>query len=354
MDSAAVLKLGRTFPGSVRRSTAPASSTARSTWSAPPPVQQRCLPLVAVDRATVPYVALALLPSLLTGPADIPAEPARRGTAAGGVVVGLGPGTRAWTTPEAADALATADVLVGHGPYLDRMPANPRQERHASDNRVEPQCAAHALELARSGRRVAVVSSGNPGVFAMAAAVPEVARRPEFADAPVRFVPGLTAAQAVAAKVGAPLGQDFCVLLLSDVLKPWEVVLDRLRHAAVVDLVIAIYSPRSRHRPHQLWEARKVLLEDRSPDTVVVVGRDVGGPEERLTVTSLANHLVQAFRGANTALDALQRCRGDEAPTGRDLVTAGAGQTALGVLRHAPVEVDVVVIDCAGNVVGRA
>jgi precorrin-2 C20-methyltransferase/precorrin-3B C17-methyltransferase len=204
-------------------------------------------------------------------------------------VVGLGPGSRAWTTPEAADALATADVLVGYGPYLDRVPANPRQERHPSDNRVEADRAAHALELARSGRRVAVVSSGDPGVFAMATAVLEVAARPEFAGVPVRIVPGLTAAQAVASRVGAPLGHDFCVLSLSDVLKPWEVVVDRLRHAGAADLVIALYNPRSKHRPHQLGDARKVLLENRSPDTIVVVGRDVGGTEERLTVTTLGD-----------------------------------------------------------------
>jgi precorrin-2 C20-methyltransferase / precorrin-3B C17-methyltransferase len=204
-------------------------------------------------------------------------------------VVGLGPGSRAWTTPEAADAVAAADVLVGYGPYLDRVPANPRQERFPSDNRVEAERAAHALELARAGRRVAVVSSGDPGVFAMAAAVLEVADRPEFAGVPVRIVPGLTAAQAVAAKVGAPLGHDFCVLSLSDVLKPWDVVLDRLRHAAAADLVIALYNPRSKHRPHQLGEAQKVLLENRSPDTVVVVGRDVGGSAERLTVTTLGD-----------------------------------------------------------------
>jgi precorrin-2 C20-methyltransferase/precorrin-3B C17-methyltransferase len=205
------------------------------------------------------------------------------------VVVGLGPGSRAWTTPETADALAGADDLVGYGPYLDRVPANPRQTRHASDNRVEAERAAHALSLARQGRRVAVVSSGDPGVFAMAAAVLEVAARPEFAGVPVRVLPGITAAQAVASRVGAPLGHDFAVLSLSDVRKPWDVVVDRLRHAAAADLVIALYNPRSKARPHQLGEAQKVLLENRSPDTVVVVGRDVGGPEERLAVTTLGD-----------------------------------------------------------------
>jgi precorrin-2 C20-methyltransferase/precorrin-3B C17-methyltransferase len=251
--------------------------------------RERALPLADVDPGSVPYFSLALLPSPLPGPAPVP-EDASPGLHRGGVaVVGLGPGDRCWTTPEAADVLAAADDLVGYGPYLARVPANPRQRRHASDNRVEAERAAHALELARSGRRVAVVSSGDPGVFAMAAAVLEVAERPEFAGVPVRIVPGLTAAQAVAARVGAPLGHDFAVLSLSDVRKPWDVVVDRLRHAAAADLVIALYNPRSKARPHQLGEAQKVLLEERTPSTVVVVGRDVGGAEERITVTTLGD-----------------------------------------------------------------
>jgi precorrin-2 C20-methyltransferase / precorrin-3B C17-methyltransferase len=248
------------------------------------------MPLADVDPASVPYFSLALLPSPLTDELPVPDRPAADEEPPGEVVVvGLGPGARYWTTPEAADALAAAEVLIGYGPYLDRVAVNPRQERFPTDNRVEAERAAHALELARSGRRVAVVSSGDPGVFAMAAAVLEVAGRPGFEDVPVRIVPGLTAAQAVASRAGAPLGHDFCVLSLSDVLKPWDVVVDRLRHAAAADLVIALYNPRSKHRPHQLGEAQKVLLETRSADTVVVVGRDVGGPEEQLTVTTLGD-----------------------------------------------------------------
>jgi precorrin-2 C20-methyltransferase/precorrin-3B C17-methyltransferase len=289
-DSAAVMKLGRTFP-EVREAFDRAGVLDRALYVERATTdRQRTMSLADVDPATVPYFSLALLPSPLTDPMVVPAGPGRTTDPAGEVaVVGLGPGSRAWTTPEAADTLAAADVLVGYGPYLDRVPANPRQERFPSDNRVEADRAAHALELARAGRRVAVVSSGDPGVFAMAAAVLEGADRPESAGVPVRIVPGLTAAQAVAAKVGAPLGHDFCVLSLSDVLKPWDVVLDRLRHAAAADLVIALYNPRSKHRPHQLGEAQKVLLENRSPDTVVVVGRDVGGSAEHLTVTTLGD-----------------------------------------------------------------
>ncbi|MCF6744522.1 precorrin-2 C(20)-methyltransferase [Blastococcus sp. KM273128] len=287
-DSAAVMKLGRTFP-QVREAFERAGVLDRALYVERATTdRQRCLPLAEVDPASVPYFSLALLPSPLTPQVTEPAPDADRPADAGEVVVvGLGPGARSWTTPEAAEALAAADDLVGYGPYLDRVASNPRQTRHASDNRVEADRAAHALSLAQSGRRVAVVSSGDPGVFAMAAAVLEVAERPEFADVPVRVVPGLTAAQAVASRVGAPLGHDFCVLSLSDVLKPWEVIVDRLRHAAAADLVIALYNPRSKHRPHQLGEALQVLQEVRPPETVVVVGRDVGGPQETVRVTTL-------------------------------------------------------------------
>jgi len=286
-DSAAVMKLGRTF-SHVRDAFAQAGVLDRAVYVERATTdRQRTMPLADVDPDTVPYFSLALLPSELTGPGNDlrPPEDDEVGTGEV-VVVGLGPGQRSWTTPEAADALAGADDLVGYGPYLDRVPANPRQVRHPSDNRVEAERAAAALQLAQEGRRVAVVSSGDPGVFAMAAAVLEVAAE-RFPDVPVRVLPGITAAQAVASKVGAPLGHDFAVMSLSDVLKPWDVVLDRLRHAAAADLVIALYNPRSKARPHQLGQAHQALLEVRKPGTVVVVGRDVGGPGEQLTVTTL-------------------------------------------------------------------
>ncbi|MCU1602975.1 MAG: precorrin-3B C17-methyltransferase, partial [Frankiales bacterium] len=143
------------------------------------------------------------------------------------------------------------------------------------------------LDLARAGKRVAVVSSGDPGVFAMATAVWEAAE--DYPDVHVRTVPGLTAAQAVAARVGAPLGHDFCVISLSDRLKSWEVVTERLSLAAKADLVIAIYNPRSKARPWQVGAMRDVLLEHRTPDNVVVLGRDVGGPTERVIVTTLGD-----------------------------------------------------------------
>ncbi|MFE2756153.1 precorrin-2 C(20)-methyltransferase [Actinosynnema sp. NPDC059335] len=211
------------------------------------------------------------------------------GTAGEVVVVGLGPAGPQWLTPEAREALAAAEELVGYVTYLNRVPVDPRQRRHASDNKVEAERAAFALDLAKRGRRVAVVSSGDPGVFAMAGAVLEVATDPQFADVPVRVLPGVTAAHAVASRVGAPLGHDYCVVSLSDRLKPWEVIERRLEAAAAADLVLAIYNPASRSRTWQVDKARDALLRHRSPDTPVVVGRDVGGPEESVRVVRLAD-----------------------------------------------------------------
>jgi precorrin-2 C20-methyltransferase/precorrin-3B C17-methyltransferase len=241
---------------------------------------QRTAPLSEVDAEGVPYFSLALLPS----------KPVVRSEGGGRVVVvGLGPAGPQWLTPEARRALAEADDLVGYVTYLNRVPVNPRQRRHASDNKVEAERAAFALDLAKRGRRVAVVSSGDPGVFAMAGAVLEVATEEQFADVPVTVLPGLTAAHAVASRVGAPLGHDYCVVSLSDRLKPWDVIEERLEAAARADLVLAIYNPASRSRTWQVDKARDVLLRHRSPDTPVVVGRDVGGPEESVRVVRLAD-----------------------------------------------------------------
>jgi precorrin-2 C20-methyltransferase / precorrin-3B C17-methyltransferase len=209
-------------------------------------------------------------------------------TSPGGViVVGLGPGGRGWLTPEAQEALAWADELVGYGPYLERVPVNPRQRRHLSDNRVEGERARLALELASRGARVAVVSSGDPGVFAMASAVFEAMEDPRWGAVPVRVVPGLTAAQAVASRVGAPLGHDFCTISLSDRLKPWDVIARRLAAAAAADFAIAIYNPASRSRRRQLEAAKELLLGYRPVGTPVVVGRDVGGAGESVEIVRL-------------------------------------------------------------------
>ncbi|MBG0833150.1 precorrin-2 C(20)-methyltransferase [Planomonospora sp. ID67723] len=315
-DSAAILKLGRTFTkvrGALEKAgrLGEAWYVERATTGA-----QRLAPLAEVDPDSVPYFSLALIPSPVNAAMPAPdAGPARtadagtdgrglsgeavrastagtagRGAGAGEVVVvGLGPAGRPWLTPEAQEALAAADELVGYGPYLDRVPPNPRQRRHATDNRVEAERAAHALELAMAGSRVAVVSSGDPGVFAMASAVLEVACEPRFSGVPVRVLPGLTAAHAVASRAGAPLGHDYCVLSLSDLLKPWDVVAGRISAAAKADLVLAIYNPASKSRTWQVAAARDLLLEHRAPQTPVVIGRNVGGAKESVTVTTLAD-----------------------------------------------------------------
>ncbi|TDV48039.1 precorrin-2 C(20)-methyltransferase [Actinophytocola oryzae] len=290
-DAAAVLKLGRTFPAV--RDAFERSGRLSATWyvERATTAAERTTPLSDVDPESVPYFSLALLPGPLNADAEPLEPPARSTDARGGevVVVGLGPAGRPWLTPEAQAALAEAEHLVGYRAYVDRVPPNPRQRRHASDNRVEAERATFALDLAKSGARVAVVSSGDPGVFAMAAAVLEVASEPGYATVPVRVLPGLTAAQAVASRVGAPLGHDYCVLSLSDRLKPWDVIERRLNAAAEADLAIAIYNPASRARTWQVASARDLLLRHRSPDTPVVIGRDVGGPAETVTVVRLAD-----------------------------------------------------------------
>ncbi|GAA1394500.1 precorrin-2 C(20)-methyltransferase [Pseudonocardia kongjuensis] len=297
-DSAAVMKLGRTF-GTVRDALADAGKLDRAHYVERATMEgQRTGAVGDVDAGGVPYFAIALVPGDIASSvpdqenddhrvAPDPADPASVRGPGEVVVVGTGPAGRDWLTPQVAAALSVADDLVGYGPYLDRVPPNPRQNRYPSDNRVESERAAHALDLAASGRRVAVVSAGDPGVFAMAAAVLEVASGPKYRDVPVRVLPGLSAAQAVSAAVGAPLGHDHAMISLSDRLKPWDVVAARLRAAASADLAIAIYNPRSKARPWQVGAAREVLLEHRSPDTPVVLGRDVGGAGQRITVTTL-------------------------------------------------------------------
>src|SRR5690606_10092785 len=187
------------------------------------------------------------------------------------------------------EALAEATDLVGYTTYIDRVPVRPGQRRHASDNRVESERAAMALDLALRGARVAVVSSGDPGGFAMAAAVLEESADPRWRAVPVRVLPGVTAANAVASRVGAPLGHDYAMISLSDRLKPWEVVARRLAAVAAADMAIAIYNPASSQRTWQVGAMRDLLLEHRSPDTPVVLGRDVGGPGERVRVVRLAD-----------------------------------------------------------------
>lgn len=205
-------------------------------------------------------------------------------------IVGLGPGDCGFLTAQAEAALAAAQALYGYGGYLGRVPVRPDQTRHAFDNREEGVRAAAALRHAAEGASVALVSGGDPGVFAMAAAVcEEIESGPDAWRAlDVAIVPGVTAMLAVAARIGAPLGHDFCALSLSDNLKPWELIERRLDAAASAGFVIALYNPISQARPWQLGAALEALRKHLSPATPVVFGRAVGRSDERVTVTTLA------------------------------------------------------------------
>jgi precorrin-3B C17-methyltransferase len=204
-------------------------------------------------------------------------------------VVGLGPGGPQVLTPEAAAALQAADAVYGYAPYLNRVPLRPNQTRHASDNREEGARAAAALRHAAKGARVALVSGGDPGVFAMASAVCEQIERGEtsWRQLEIAVVPGVTAMLAVAARVGAPLGHDFCVISLSDNLKPWELVERRLDAAAGAGFVIAFYNPISRARPWQLGKAFARLRTHLPAATPVVFGRAIGRPDETIAIVAL-------------------------------------------------------------------
>lgn len=206
-------------------------------------------------------------------------------------VAGLGPGDEALVTPQVAAALAEATDVIGYLPYVARVPERAGLTRHASDNRVELDRARHALDLAARGARVVIVSSGDPGVFAMASALFEAVEAaggdPDRHD--IRILPGITAMLAAAAQAGAPLGHDFCAINLSDNLKPWALVEHRLRLAAQADFAMAFYNPRSASRPHQFARALEVLREECAPDRLVIFARAVTTPDQRLTTVTLAD-----------------------------------------------------------------
>ena len=206
-------------------------------------------------------------------------------------IVGLGPGAPELVTPLASEALACATDLVGYAPYLARVPERPSQRRHASDNRQELTRAREALALAGEGREVAVVSSGDAGVFAMASAVFEAIEtgKAVWREIAVSVVPGISAMFAAAARVGAPLGHDFCVISLSDNLKPWELVLRRLEAAASADFVIALYNPASKARPWQLGEALSLIARYRPASTPVIFASAVSRPEEKIKISTLGS-----------------------------------------------------------------
>lgn len=203
-------------------------------------------------------------------------------------IVGLGPGDPAKVTPEVTAALAAASDVVGYIPYVARVAPRAGLTLHPSDNRVELDRASHALEMAAAGRRVVVVSSGDPGVFAMASAVFEALEaRPDLAQVPVTVLPGITAMLAAAAAAGAPLGHDFCAINLSDNLKPFALVERRLRLAAQADFAMGFYNPRSKSRPHQFARVLEILREECEPGRLILFARAVSTPEQAIRVVRL-------------------------------------------------------------------
>jgi len=222
-----------------------------------------------------------------------PLDPARIGLARGRLaIVGIGPGDAAWRTPEATAALAEASDVVGYGLYLDLLGAALRgKRRHARALGAETERARFALDLAAEGRSVALVSSGDAGIYGLATLVFELvdrAARPEWRRIRIDVVPGLSALQAAAARVGAPLGHDFAAISLSDLLTPWAQIERRLVAAARGDFVLAIYNPRSLRRSRQLEAARRILLKHRPSETPVALARNLGRAGERVMIDTLA------------------------------------------------------------------
>lgn len=205
------------------------------------------------------------------------------------VIAGLGPGSDTLVTPEVTAAVAQATDIVGYIPYVARIAPRPGLTLHPSDNRVELDRATHALQMAQGGKRVVVVSSGDPGVFAMASAVFEAMEAdPAYQTVEVRVLPGITAMLAAAARAGAPLGHDFCAINLSDNLKPFDLVEKRLRLAAQADFAMAFYNPRSASRPHQFIRMLEILREECEPGRLITFARAVSTPDERLLTVTLS------------------------------------------------------------------
>jgi len=203
-------------------------------------------------------------------------------------IAGIGPGDEALVTPEVSAALAAATDILGYAPYVARVPAREGLVLHPSDNRMELARAGEALRLASEGRHVVVVSSGDPGVFAMASAVFEaIEGSPQWQELPIRVLPGVTAMLAAAACAGAPLGHDFCAINLSDNLKPWLAIEKRLRLAAEADFAIALYNPRSASRPEGFARALEILREAGCDERIVIFARAISTPEERIKTVML-------------------------------------------------------------------
>jgi cobalt-precorrin 5A hydrolase/precorrin-3B C17-methyltransferase len=224
--------------------------------------------------------------------APAPLDPAQIGRSRGTLaVIGIGPGDAAGRTAEADAALAGASDVVGYGLYLDLLgPALDAKTRHESGLGAEEARARQALDLAAAGRRVALVSSGDAGIYGLATLVFELIERearPEWRRIAIDVVPGVSAMQAAASRLGAPLGHDFCAISLSDLLTPWPVIERRLAAAAEGDFVVALYNPRSEQRQTQLGAARDLLLAHRQPETPVALARNLGRAGESIEITTL-------------------------------------------------------------------
>ncbi|MGE1083379.1 precorrin-3B C(17)-methyltransferase [Pseudomonas shirazensis] len=254
--------------------------------------------LAEMVEQSVPGARLSEHSGLLVAVASAPIDPAQVGRGRGRLaVIGLGPGAAELMVPAVKRELSLAEDVLGYETYV-RMagPFRPDQVLHNTDNREEMQRARHAFELAAQGRSVVVVSSGDPGVFAMAAAVLEALHEstdPAWHQVDLQILPGVSASLATAAQAGAPLGHDFCVMSLSDNLKPWSIIETRLDLAAQADLVLAFYNPISKARPWQLGVALDVVRRHRSGATPVVLGRDIGRPGQTLRVVTLAELLPE-------------------------------------------------------------
>lgn len=296
-DPLAVLKLGRTtdtLVAALRAADRLEQALVVSNASTP---HERVIPLADAlsSDERLPYFSVVLLPS--TTVADGVAR--QESLPAGGRVdvVGLGPGDARFLTHDTAGILAQATDVVGYATYTQRVAVREDQHVHSSGNMVELERARLALDLAAAGKRVAVVSSGDPGVFGMATALMEVLDTldPDSEDAerlaqlPIEVHPGVTAALAAAAHVGAPLGHDFAVLSLSDRLKPWDTIAQRVQACCTADMAFAVYNPKSRARPHQIDAFIELLRHARSPETLIIKVRAVGCEQEQYSVSTLAD-----------------------------------------------------------------
>jgi precorrin-3B C17-methyltransferase len=205
-------------------------------------------------------------------------------------IAGLGPGDASMVTPEVTSALDAATDVVGYIPYVARIAPRPGLALHPSDNRVEMDRARAALSMAADGHRVVLVSSGDPGVFAMAAAVFEALEAaPHWQRLDIRVLPGITAMLAAAAKAGAPLGHDFCAINLSDNLKPIALIEARVRAAVGADFALAFYNPRSASRPETFGRVLALLRELCGPERLITFARAVSTPEEQLRTVALVD-----------------------------------------------------------------